>query len=61
MDFIPQPKIKAMKRIIASSLLVASSILGLSDYYRFNWLPNAGGYPEGTVAGDIARVACGNY
>lgn len=31
-----------------------------ADYYGFNWLPNGGGYPEGTVAGNIARVAC-NY
>jgi len=29
-----------------------------SDYYGFDWLPNGGGYPEGTVAGTIARVAC---
>ncbi|BAY64691.1 hypothetical protein NIES22_47910 [Calothrix brevissima NIES-22] len=29
-----------------------------SEYYDFEWLSSGGGYPEGTVAGDIARVAC---
>ncbi|MBE9213034.1 hypothetical protein IQ247_10170 [Plectonema cf. radiosum LEGE 06105] len=31
-----------------------------SEYYEFDWRPNGGGYPEGTVAGNIARVACNN-
>jgi hypothetical protein len=31
-----------------------------SDAYDLDWLPNGGGYPAGTVAGEIARVACGN-
>jgi hypothetical protein len=31
-----------------------------SDYYDFDWRPNGGGYAKGTVAGDVARVAC-NY
>ncbi len=29
-----------------------------AEYYNFDWHPNNSGYPEGTVAGDIARVAC---
>jgi hypothetical protein len=29
-----------------------------SEYYGWNWRPNGGGYPEGTIAGNIARVAC---
>lgn len=31
-----------------------------SEYYGWDWLPNGGGYPEGTIAGSIARVACNN-
>jgi hypothetical protein len=31
-----------------------------SDAYDLDWLPNGGGYPPGTVAGEIARLACGN-
>ncbi len=31
-----------------------------SPYYGWDWLPNGGGYPEGTIAGNIARAAC-NY
>jgi hypothetical protein len=31
-----------------------------SDVYDMDWLPNGGGYPEGTVAGNIARIACEN-
>jgi hypothetical protein len=30
-----------------------------SDAYDMDWLPNGGGYPPGTVAGEIARLACG--
>lgn len=29
-----------------------------SDAYDLDWLPNGGGYPRGTVAGEIARLAC---
>lgn len=29
-----------------------------SDVYDLDWLPNGGGYPRGTVAGEIARLAC---
>ncbi len=29
-----------------------------SDAYDMDWLPNGGGYPVGTVAGEIARLAC---
>ena len=29
-----------------------------SPYYGWDWLPNGGGYPQGTVVGDIARIAC---
>lgn len=28
-----------------------------SPYYDWDWKSNGGGYPEGTVAGDIARAA----
>ncbi|MEH2144716.1 hypothetical protein [Nostoc sp.] len=31
-----------------------------SPYYEWNWLPSGGGYPAGTVVGDIARVVCNN-
>jgi hypothetical protein len=31
-----------------------------SDRYNFDWLPSGGGYPEGSVGGEIARIACGN-
>jgi hypothetical protein len=31
-----------------------------SEYYEWDWLPNGGGYPEGTIVGNIARVACNN-
>jgi hypothetical protein len=30
-----------------------------SDVYDLDWLPNGGGYSAGTVAGEIARLACG--
>ncbi|WP_310487992.1 hypothetical protein [Chamaesiphon sp. VAR_69_metabat_338] len=29
-----------------------------SDAYELDWLPNGGGYPRGTLAGEIARLAC---
>jgi hypothetical protein len=29
-----------------------------SEFYNFNWLPDGGGYPAGSVGGEIARVAC---
>lgn len=29
-----------------------------APYYGWDWLPNGGGYPTGTIAGNIARVAC---
>jgi hypothetical protein len=29
-----------------------------SDAYDMDWLTNGGGYPAGTVAGEIARLAC---
>ncbi|MEH2170594.1 MAG: hypothetical protein V7K41_28885 [Nostoc sp.] len=29
-----------------------------SEYYGFNWESNGGGFPKGTIAGNIARVAC---
>lgn len=29
-----------------------------APYYGWDWLPNGGGYAEGTIAGNIARVAC---
>ncbi len=29
-----------------------------ADYYNIDWLPSGGGYPEGTVIGTIARIAC---
>jgi hypothetical protein len=31
-----------------------------SEYYNFDWLPNGGGYPKGSVGGEIARLACDN-
>jgi hypothetical protein len=31
-----------------------------SEFYNFDWLPNGGGYPAGSVGGEIARAACGN-
>lgn len=30
-----------------------------SDEYDLDWLPNGGSYRPGTVAGEIARLACG--
>jgi hypothetical protein len=29
-----------------------------SEHYNFDWLPDGGGYPEGTVGGEISRAAC---
>jgi len=29
-----------------------------APHYGWDWLPSGGGYPEGTVGGEIARVAC---
>jgi hypothetical protein len=29
-----------------------------SSFYNLHWLPNGGGYAEGTLAGEIARAAC---
>lgn len=29
-----------------------------SEFYEWDWDPTYRGYPEGTVAGNIARVAC---
>lgn len=29
-----------------------------SEYYGWDWRPKGGGYSAGTLAGDIARVAC---
>lgn len=29
-----------------------------STYYGWDWLSGGGGYPQGTIAGNIARVAC---
>jgi hypothetical protein len=31
-----------------------------SPFYNLRWRPNGGGYPEGTLAGEIARAACNN-
>jgi hypothetical protein len=31
-----------------------------SEYYGWDWKPEGGGYPEGTIAGNIARIACNN-
>lgn len=31
-----------------------------APHYNIYWRPNGGGYPTGTVAGDISRVACGD-